>query len=348
MKELLKNARTEKNLLVREVANLIGIDASLVSRFEAGTRKPTKEQVIKLAEALDLDTRTLLIEWMSDAILYDFGMDELALEALRVAESKIEYGIKNKVSNSSIIQEVLDQIDLCKQKLDKLRDLDSYRIAQALEMEYTYESNRIEGNTLTLRETDLVVNEGITISGKSMREHLEAINHKEAIDYLKELVQKKTDFTERDLLQLHYLILKGIDPKNAGVYRNVQVMIQGSRHMPPQPFLVKKQMEELFYWYEANKKALHPVILAAEFSERLVTIHPFIDGNGRTSRLMMNLILLRNGYPIANIKGDNKNRLSYYESLEKAQVDNDKEAFHLFVAHTELNDLNRYTQILGV
>ena len=178
-------------------------------------------------------------------------------------------------------------------------------------MEYTFESNRIEGNTLTLKETDLVINKGITISGKSMREHLEAIYHKEAVEYLKHLIEKKTKVTERDILQLHNLILRGIDSKNAGLYRKVQVMIKGSRHLPPQPFLVAKQMEEMFEWYALNKNRLHPVVLAAEMSERFVIIHPFIDGNGRTSRLLMNLILLKNEYVIANIKGDNESRMNY-------------------------------------
>jgi Fic family protein len=126
------------------------------------------------------------------------------------------------------------------------------------------------------------------------------------------------------------------------------VMISGSKHLPPQPFIIKKQMEDLFFWYEANKNYLHPVVLAAELSERLVTIHPFLDGNGRTSRLIMNLILLKKGYVIANIKGDSENRMRYYQSLENAQVENKKEEFHLFIASEELNAIKRYCSILGI
>lgn len=347
MKGVLKQARKKNKLLIRDVAHHLGVDSSLVSRFESGSRIPTREQTLKLAEVLHLNSRDLLVAQISQNVLSSYAQDELTLEALQVAEEKIKYNLNNKVSFSASLQEVLDEIDVLKQKLKKLRDLDSYRIAQALELEYTFESNRIEGNTLTLKETDLVINDGMTVSGKSMREHLEAINHKEAIAYLKGLVERKADFTERDLLQLHYLVLKGIDSHYAGKYRNVQVMIKGSRHFPPQPFLVKKQMEELFYWYESHKNSLHPVVLAGEFSERLVTIHPFIDGNGRTSRLVMNLILLRSGYVIANIKGDNSTRIDYYSSLEKAQVDLKKEDFHLFVAHTELDCMSRYLEILG-
>lgn len=345
----IKKARLKKKLKIREVAEALNVDASLVSKFESGARKPTRQQLIKLANILDLDAHNLLIDWLSNQIVEDIGYGDFALEVLSVAEEKVVYhtkaGIKAKADNLTLI---LKNIDALKAKLEKHRNLDSYRIAQALELEYTFESNRIEGNTLTLKETDLVVNEGITISGKSMREHLEAINHKEAVTYLKELIQKDCDFCERDLLQLHTLILKGIDAKNAGIYRNVQVMIKGSRHLPPQPFLVRKQMEDLFFWYEVNKNHLHPVVLATELSERLVTIHPFIDGNGRTSRLVMNLILLKNGYVIANIKGDVENRMRYYQTLENAQVDQNKEDFHLFIAQEELAALNRYCSILGI
>ncbi len=242
---------------------------------------------------------------------------------------------------------MLDEIDILKSKLDQFRLFDSYRIDQALELEYTFESNRIEGNTLTLRETDLVINEGLTIPGKSMREHLEAINHQEAIAYIKHLIKKNTNLNEREVLSIHNLILRGIHPEDAGRYRKVQVMIKGSSFMPPQPFIVAKEMEDFYIWYETNKNKLHPIILAAEMHERLVTIHPFIDGNGRTSRLVMNLILLQHGYVIANIKGDYNSRMQYYEALETAQTKNNKNDFLLFVAQIEKQSLERYLQIIG-
>jgi Fic family protein len=253
--------------------------------------------------------------------------------------------VKKSLSNNLL--SILNEIDVLKSKLDKFRQFDSYRIVQALELEYTFESNRIEGNTLTLRETDLVINEGLTISGKSMREHLEAINHQEAIRYIKHLVEKNTNLNDREVLSIHNLILRGINHEDAGKYRRVQVMIKGSSYMPPQPFLVSKEMEDFFIWYETNKNGLHPIVLAAELHERLVTIHPFIDGTGRTSRLVMNLILLQNGYVIANIKGDYENRMQYYNALEVAQTKNNKEDFLLFVAQTEKESLERYLDIIG-
>ena len=348
MKNIIKKAREEKGLLMRDVAQKLNIDAALISKWEKGTRKPTRDQVIKLASLLGLDTEKLLIEWMSEVILYEIGYDDLALKAMKIAEEKVRYGLeKSNIKLCKSVITLLKEIDVEKNKLIKLRYLDSYRIAQALELEYTFESNRIEGNTLTLKETDLVINEGITISGKSMREHLEAINHQDAVLFLKDLVDKNIELKERDLLQLHNLVLRGIDAENAGKYRTVQVMIKGSQHMPPPPFLVAKQMEDVFLWYQLNKNKLHPVVLAAEMSEKIVTIHPFIDGNGRTSRLWMNLILLKHGYVIANIKGDHSNRLCYYDALEMARVDVKKNTFIEFIAKVELEALKRYLNILG-
>ena len=347
MKTLLKNAREQKGLKTREVAQLLGIDQALISKFESGTRKPTKDQISKLSQLLEIDYETLMVAWLKEKILYEIGDDELALKALKVAEEEIKY--KKTISNlkiSTSLEKILKEIDILKDKLDSYRQFDSYKIKQALELEYTFESNRIEGNTMTLRETDMVINEGLTISGKSMREHLEAINHQEAIGFIKDLMQKNNALNERDLLSIHNLILRGIIPEDAGRYRKVQVMIQGSTHMPPQPLMVAQEMEEYFIWYEINKTKLHPIILAAEMHERLVTIHPFIDGNGKTSRLIMNLILLQKGYLIANIKGDYENKTQYYQSLEKAQTKKDKEDFLLFIAQIEKDSITRYISII--
>lgn len=347
MKTLLKNAREQKGIKTRELAQLLGIDQALISKFENGSRKPTREQISKLAASLDINFEELMIAWLKEKILYEIGNDDLALKAMQLAEQEIKYNISFvRKSLSKNLQILLNEIDELKSRLDNFRQFDSFRIKQALELEYTFESNRIEGNTLTLRETDLVINEGLTISGKSMREHLEAINHKEAIDYIKQLMDKSTSLIEREVLAIHNLILRGIHSEDAGRYRKVQVMIKGSSHMPPQPFLVAKEMEDYFIWYEENKSKMHPVILAAEMHERLVTIHPFIDGNGRTSRLVMNLILLQHGYVIANIKGDYDSRMKYYQALETAQTSNNKEDFLVFIAQIEKESLERYLSII--
>jgi Fic family protein/DNA-binding XRE family transcriptional regulator len=348
MKTLIKNARINKGYKTRELAQMLSIDQALVSKFESGARKPTREQIKQLAQFLDIPLEEILPLWIKEKILYEIQDEEFASQALTLVQEEIaKYDSTEQFFISNSLQEKLDLIDSLKSKLDKLREFDSYRIAQALELEYTFESNRIEGNTLTLKETDLVINEGLTVSGKSMREHLEAINHQEAIEYVKDLVQRKVSIIERELLVIHNMILRGIMPEYAGKYRNIQVMIKGSAHMPPQPFLVPKKMEEYFEWYQINRNKLHPVVLAAEMHERLVTIHPFVDGNGRTSRLIMNLILLKHGFVIANIKGDYDARMNYYNALELVQTEKEKDTFLNFIADVEIDCLNRYLKILS-
>ena len=245
------------------------------------------------------------------------------------------------------MKNTFSEIDNLKVKLDELRPLAGEKVLKAFDIEYTYESNRIEGNTLTLQETALVVEKGLTISGKPLKDHLEAINHVHALEYVKGLVAEQDNFTPTILLNIHRLILQGIDNDNAGKYRAVPVMISGAKHIPPQPYLVAKQMEDYFIWYDENIVALHPVELAAEMHERLVTIHPFIDGNGRTARLVMNLLLLQSGYPIVMLKGDANSRLEYYNALEKAQVDGDKSTFITLIANEQLNSLNRIISIFN-
>jgi Fic family protein/DNA-binding XRE family transcriptional regulator len=346
MKNLLKSARETKGLKTREVAQELGIDQALISKFENGSRKPTKEQVARLANFLGIDYETLMVAWLKERILYEIGNDDFAVKAMNMVQEERAVYRKTTIYSSNLMG-VLQEIDAMKAKLDQFRQFDSYRIVQALELEYTFESNRIEGNTMTLRETDLVINEGLTISGKSMREHLEIINHQEAIGYIKHLMEMNALLNEREVLSIHNLILRGIHPEEAGRYRKVQVMIKGRTYLPPQPFMVAKEMEDFFIWYESNKNSLHPILLAAEMHERLVTIHPFIDGNGRTSRLVMNLILLQHGYVIANIKGDYDSRMRYYNALEIAQTKHTKDDFLLFVAQIEKESLERYLTIIG-
>lgn len=347
--ELIKQARQSKNIRAKDLAYDLGIDASLVSKFENNERLPTKEQIHQLSNILDIDFGTLYVAWLKHQIMQHITYDNFAIEALQQVQEEISiYGLfkRNKLSNQ--LENLLSEIDELLNKLNHYRNLDSYKIHEALELEYTFESNKIEGNTLTLQETDLVINQGMTISGKSMREHLEAINHQDAIGYIKDLVNPNYVLKERDILQIHQLVLRGILPQDAGKYRKVQVMISGSSHMPPAPYLVAKEMEELMLWYHANYHKIHPVMLATEMHQRLVSIHPFVDGNGRTSRLLMNLILMQHGYVIANLKGDNNSRLKYYNALEKCQTENNKEDFLLLIAQTEKECLERYLKILNV
>ena len=246
---------------------------------------------------------------------------------------------------------MLKEVDVLKEQLSALRPLPEEalkKIQDALDIEYTYESNRIEGNTLTLQETALVVNEGVTISGKSMREHLEAINHTEAISYIKDIAKQDIEISERTIKEIHALILHGIDRENAGRYRTVPVMISGSTHIPPQPYLIEKQMEDFILRFkQMEKEKVHPVLIAAYLHDELVRVHPFIDGNGRTSRLLMNLYLLRNGYVIITLKGSNDAKVSYYMALEKSHTEHLPEDFQKLVVEAEIAALQKYLSIMA-
>ena len=170
MRNLIKSSRISKGVKSRELAQLMGVDQAIVSKIENGTRFPTKDQLLKIIEILEIPKEEIFPLWLKEKILLEIKYEPYAQQALSLVQEEIsEYNSSHDNSVSESLQEKLNRIDKLKSELDKLRQFDSYRIAQALELEYTFESNRIEGNTLTLRETDLVLNEGLTISGKSMR-----------------------------------------------------------------------------------------------------------------------------------------------------------------------------------
>ena len=191
-----------------------------------------------------------------------------------------------------------------KKELDKYRPLDKAivnRLREQFLVEWTYNSNAIEGNTLTLQETELVLRNGITVGNKSLNEHFEVINHKAGIDFIYKAIQKKVKFSKTFILNLHELILTKINDENAGVFRRTQVRILGSRHIPPNPLKINSLIEDMVSWYYENYSKLSVPELAAWIHFKFVHIHPFIDGNGRTARLIMNLVLIQHGYPPAVI-----------------------------------------------
>jgi Fic family protein len=187
-----------------------------------------------------------------------------------------------------------------KKALDNLRPLPIQlvnKLREQMQIEFTYNSNAIEGNTLSLRETQLVIQEGISVHGKSIREHLEAKNHPDAISYIEKLAQNQNPITQDDILKVHAILMRGIDDQNAGKYRTGQVRITGATFIPPPAQQIHTMINELLHTISKNPNELTPIELAAFFHHKLVYIHPFIDGNGRTARLLMNIILIRNGYP---------------------------------------------------
>ncbi len=346
--KFIKENRKLQNKKLIDVSIALRIDTAIISKIENGKRTATRKQVAQFVVFLHLDEKEAFSRWLSDKIIYDLQNETYALEAFKVAEAQIRYEIKSSKKDVKIdknIAVLLDRASQLQKKWEDLKPLNKIQLEKMREyfmLNYTFESNLIEGNTLTLQETHLVVNKGLTISGKSMKEHLEAVNHYEAIDFIMELVKNKEPFTQRILKEIHYLILKGIDRGNAGVYRKVPVLISGSAHKPPQPYLIDKQMEDIFVFYNSNKNKMHPVLLASEMHQKVVTVHPFIDGNGRTCRLIMNLILLQNGYTIANLKGNDTSRLNYYKALENIQTKHSAEDFHSLIINTTIESLQEH------
>lgn len=245
------------------------------------------------------------------------------------------------------IEQLFNKIDCLKEKLDIKRPLPlevTTNLRDHLLVEWTYHSNAIEGNTLTLPETKVVLEDGITIGGKSMREHLEAINHKEAILFLEDIVKENIPMTEQTIKDIHAIILRGIDSPNAGVYRKVNVLISGAEHVPPSPFVLENEMKQLINWYHHKTNKIHPVEKAALLHSIFVKIHPFIDGNGRTARLLLNLDLLKSGYLPIVIKKEQ--RLQYYETLDQSHVNGNHLPFITMVAENLIERFEFYLNFL--
>ena len=208
-------------------------------------------------------------------------------------------------------------------------------------LEWTYNSNAIEGNTLTLQETKVVM-EGITVGGKSLREHFEVINHREAIAYIEEIVKNNEPLTEWQIKNIHNLILKNIDGNNAGRYRTENVIISGAKHIPPSFLNLDEEMKSLIKWY--NEDNSHPTEKSTKLHSIFVKIHPFIDGNGRTARLLLNFELMKNGYLPVVIKKEN--RLDYYIALDKSHTTGDYSDFVKMIEQLEIEMIDFYLKII--
>lgn len=219
------------------------------------------------------------------------------------------------------LEKQLERILKKKTELDKLRPIPAYAlksIKESLMIEWTYNSNSIEGNTLTLQETKMVIEEGFTIKGKSLREHFEAVNHQEAIEFVENLVSDNYLLKERDILNIHELVLQKIEKDFAGPFRTSGVRISGANFVPPNALKIDGYINELVDW--VNTSDLDIIIKSTIFHHRFVWIHPFFDGNGRTVRLLFNLLLMKEGFPPAIIlKNDRK---KYYDALNFANNGN--------------------------
>ena len=240
-------------------------------------------------------------------------------------------------------ESILSQIDRKKAELDKCRPLtegEVERLNEEFIVEYTYNSNAIEGNTLTLRETDLVLR-GLTIAQKPLKDHMEAVGHKEAFDYISQLVKEKVPISESIIRQIHFLVLAD-KRDDRGVYRRVPVRIMGAQHEPVQPNLIEPKMEQLLIDFAESKE--HIITKLARFHIEFEGIHPFIDGNGRTGRLLVNLELMKAGYPPIDIKF--ADRIAYYNAFDEYYVKHNLSAMENLFAGYVNERLDTYLKML--
>ena len=249
----------------------------------------------------------------------------------------------------------LKRITFKKLRLDQARPLPKVVAAQLeewLRVELTYSSNAIEGNTLTRIETAEIIEKGVaaTVERKSLKEQLEARNHANALALVRYLAKNKAHhqgIAEKDLIDIHKIILTGIDDKEAGLYRRSQVFVTGTEFAFPHPTNVPYKMENFIEWLQAHEgrqpvvlDRTHPVRVAADAHFKLVTVHPFVDGNGRTARLLMNLILAINSYPMAIIR--NEDRTAYLEAVKRGQMKGDLKPFYALVEEAVERSLDFY------
>ena len=241
--------------------------------------------------------------------------------------------------------DILTEIDIKKVKLDDMRPLtagETQRLRDEFMVDFTYNSNAIEGNTLTLKETAMVL-EGMTIDRKPLKDHLEAVGHRDAFLYVEDIAQNKARLRDTEIKAIHSLVLMN-RPEDKGVYRRIPVTIAGAYTEPVQPFLIEPKLTELLAENEDRKKTMHPIERIARFHLEFEGIHPFIDGNGRTGRLILNLELIRNGYPAINVKFTDRKR--YYDAFDAFYRDGKADDMVLLVAEYVNERLDRYLEIV--
>ena len=240
---------------------------------------------------------------------------------------------------------IFDAIEYKREKLNAMRPLtygELNRLRQEFMIEFTYHSNAIEGNTLTLQETAIVL-EGMTVDQKPLKDHLEAVGHRDAFLYVRDIATKEVPLNESTIKDIHSLVLMN-QPEDKGVYRRIYVRIVGAYTEPVAPYLIEPKIKELLERNEERKKTMNIIERIALFHLEFEGIHPFIDGNGRTGRLILNLELIRNGYPAINVKFSDRKR--YYEAFDSFYRDNNAKPMINLIAEYVSERYDDYFRIL--
>ncbi len=332
--KLLADERKRQGRSQEEVAGRMGVLRSNLSRFESGEQNPTLDFLIKYAIALDMEP-DIVLKGESAPII-------AATSNLQIKKENVSMGYKA----------LLEKADFFREEINRRRPLS---VAEIKELDHyfkigtTYASNAIEGNTLTLSETKVIIEDGITVGGKPLKYCYEATGHAKAYDYMISIARgDHFKITEEVILKLHRLFYSGIDTDEAGKYRDIQVFITGTEYLPPSPEDVPRLMTDFAKDLEARKDTMHPIEYAAYAHRRLVDIHPFVDGNGRTARLLMNLILLNRGYVALSIPP--VLRFDYMQALQAAQRSQkpSDEPFIRLIAECELEAQKDYFRMFRI
>jgi Fic family protein len=298
------------------------------------------KQVAEEWNISDRRVRLLCNEGKIDGAFKDGRNWKIPYDAKKPMDNRLK-----KFSFSDEFKDTFTRIENKKQQLNKMRPLtegEVERLREEFAIEYTYNSNAIEGNTLTLNETEAIIKDNVTIGGKPLKDHLEVIGHKEAFDYVVQIASENKPFSEKSIKLIHSLVLAD-KPQDKGVYRRLPVRIMGSVHTPPQPYKVPIMMEQLILDYK-DMLQTHTIERVALFHLKFESIHPFIDGNGRCGRLLLNFDLIKNGYPNIDIKFTD--RQEYYACFnEYHETGTHSKMTNLIANYTE-EMLDRYLYIL--
>ena len=303
-------------------------------------------EYIKVAEAArkwglsPRRVRLLCAENRIDGVIKKGKLYMIPENALRPIDGRTVKGIKLPSELSALLL----KIDVLKAELDGKRPLtagESQRLREQFMIDFTYNSNAIEGNTLTLKETAMVL-EGMTIDKKPLKDHLEAVGHKDAFLYVEDIA-KDTKINSEVIKNIHSLVLMN-RPEDKGVFRKIPVMIMGAYTQPVQPYIIEPKLEQLFLDNDARKKTMHVIERIARFHLEFEGIHPFIDGNGRCGRLILNLDLIQNGYPAINVKFTDRHR--YYDAFDEFYRNNDAKPMINLIGEYITERLEQYLEVL--
>lgn len=347
----LKQKRRERKLSMRDVAAITGIDPALISKMEGGDRLPTEKQIDTLADLYQLNSRKVKVYWLAEKLFRQLVAEPAALEALTLARGRIEKIQQEQVVKipglTPEIKEKIAKVDFTRRLLDKRQTLEEEQreiMEREFMEEFIHESNRLADSELNLQETRAILQKGTVAAGKSLQEHLAVINHREAIFYVKDLIEEEKDLNSKVLLELHTILRRGMDREGVGEYRkNTPIDDDRLYQLPPHQKVEKLIRKYLQYYHEQEGK-IHPVLLAAIMHQRLMKIQPFSEGNGRMARLLMNFILLRHGYTIVTIKGDSFSRGVYERALEKSHLDSESDTFFHLIADATVESLRNHLE----